>query len=117
MARRGWAGALLSWRRVGSSLTAEISRARYFVRTEAHEITAHAEVRDPGGRYRVDLGSHATVALARSACEQDAAARCRLEPVVGGPVDMRISAGRERRAKVGGNDDTRQFFRQRAVGR
>ena len=107
MARRGWAGTLLSWRRVGASLTAEISRARYFIRTGPHEVVAHAEVRDPGGRYRIELGCHRTVAAARAACEKDAAARCRREPVAGG--DMRLSAGRVRRAKVGGNDDTRPF--------
>ena len=83
MVERGWARDLLSWRRAGASLTAEVSRARYFIRTEPHEITAHADVRDPSGRYRIDLGSHATVALARAACEQDAAARCRRDPMAG----------------------------------
>jgi hypothetical protein len=94
MAERGWAGDLLSWRGAGGSLTAEVSRARYFIRTEPHEITAHAEVRDPAGRYRADLGSFATVALAQAACEKDAATRCRRDPVAGGPVDVRISPGR-----------------------
>ena len=83
MADRGWAADLLSWRQAGGSLTAEVSRARYFVRAEAHEITAHAEVRDLGGRYRIEIGTYPTVALARAACEKDAAARCRREPVAG----------------------------------
>ena len=85
MGERGWAQRLLEWRWVGARVEcAEVSRAKYFVRAEPHEITAHAEVRDPGGRYRVELGSHRTVALARAACEKDAAARCRREPVAGG---------------------------------
>jgi hypothetical protein len=85
MGECGWAQRLLEWRWVGARVEcAEVSRAKYFVRAEPHEITAHAEVRDPGGRYRVELGSHRTVALTRAACEKDAAARCRREPVAGG---------------------------------
>jgi hypothetical protein len=57
MVERGWAGRLLEWRLVGSTLTAEVSRARYFVRSGRHDVTAHAEVRDhPGGQYRLELG-------------------------------------------------------------
>jgi hypothetical protein len=101
MGERGWAGDLLSWRRAGASLTAEVSRARYFIRAERHEVVAHAEVRDVGGTWRADLGSHRTVAAARAACEKDAAARCRRDPVAGGPVDVRIAAGRVRADKAG----------------
>jgi hypothetical protein len=94
MGERGGAGNLLSWRRAGASLTAEVSRARYFIRAEPHEITAHAEVRDAGGRSRADLGSFATVALAQAACEADALRWCRRGPLAGGPVDVRIAPGR-----------------------
>ena len=90
---RDWARDLLSLGVAGASLTAEVSRARYFIRTEPHEITAHAEVRDPSGSYRVDLGSFATVELARDACEADAVARCRRDPGAGGLV-VRITPGR-----------------------
>jgi hypothetical protein len=82
---RDWAWNLLSWRDAGASLTAEVPRARYFVRSEPYEITAHAEVRDPAGRYRADLGSFATVALAQAACEADAQRWCRRGPLAGGP--------------------------------
>jgi hypothetical protein len=89
MGERGWAQRLLSWSWAGARVeSAEVSRAKYFVRAEPHEITAHAEVRDPGGRYRVDLGSFATVALARAACEADAQRWCRRGPVAGGPVEF-----------------------------
>jgi hypothetical protein len=77
MVERGWAGRLLEWRLSGSTLTAEVSRARYFVRSERQDVTAHAEVRDhPGGRYRLELGSFESVSAAQVACEADAARRC-----------------------------------------
>jgi hypothetical protein len=77
MGERGWAGRLLEWRLAGSTLTAEVSRARYFVRSERHDVTAHAEVRDhPGGRYRLELGSFESVSAAQVACEADAERRC-----------------------------------------
>jgi hypothetical protein len=66
----------------------------YFIRAEPHEITAHAELRDPGGRSRADLGSFATVALAQAACEADAQRWCRRGPLSGGPGDVRIARGR-----------------------
>jgi hypothetical protein len=50
---------------------------RYFVRGDPGEVVAWGEVRDPGGRYRVEVGSFATAALARAACERDAQRRRR----------------------------------------
>jgi hypothetical protein len=88
---RGWAGDLLSWRWSGAVLTAEVSAARYVIRGERHEVLAHAEVRDPGGRYRVEIGSFASAALARAACERDVQLRVRREGEERGPVDVRIA--------------------------
>jgi hypothetical protein len=80
MGERGWAGQLLEWRLAGSTLTAEVSRARYFVRAGPNEVLAHAEVRDhPGGQYRLELGSFGSVSAAQVACEEDAVRRCRPE--------------------------------------
>jgi hypothetical protein len=75
-AERGWAQNLLTWRWEGLQLTAEVSRAKYFIRGERHEVLAHAEVRDLGGRRRSEIGSFPSVALARAACEADAVRRC-----------------------------------------
>jgi hypothetical protein len=93
---RGWAGALLSWRWAGSLLTAEISAAKYFIRCDRHEALAWGELRDLGGRYRVEVGSFPSVGLARAACERDAQRRCRREVEERGRVDVRISPGRRR---------------------
>jgi hypothetical protein len=100
MGDRGWAGELLSWRWRGRHLEAEISRVRYFIRGEAHEIAAWGEVRDPSGRYRVEIGSFPSVGAARAACERDAAARCRRDREER-PVDVRISPGRRAGALAG----------------
>jgi hypothetical protein len=101
MGGNGWAGRLLSWSVAGPLLTAEVSRARYFIRAERHEVLAHAEVRDLGGRYRIDIGSFPSVCAARAACERDAERRCRRDREAeataqagGGPVDVRIAPGR-----------------------
>jgi hypothetical protein len=102
---RGWAQRLLEWRWSGSLLSAEISCARYFIRCDWHEALAWGEVRDPGGRYRVEVGSFPSVGLARGACERDAERRLRRDRDERGPVDVRISRGRGhspgRRAQAG----------------
>jgi hypothetical protein len=64
---------MLTWTWRGVLLTAEVSRAKYFVRADRHETTAWAELRDVGGRRRIDIGSFASVGAARAACEADAA--------------------------------------------
>ena len=97
----GWASALLSWGWRGALLVSEISTARYFVRCDRCETTAWAELRDPGGRRRVEIGSFGSVALARAACERDAARRCRRDGADGDVdvrVDVRVSPGRRRGA-------------------
>jgi hypothetical protein len=67
----GWAQELLAWRAgVGRVVSAEISAGRYFIRADRHEAIAHAEVRDVGGRRRVEIGSFRTVGEARAACER-----------------------------------------------
>ena len=74
----GWAQWLLTWRSAGPALlTAEVSRARYFVASGPHEVLAHAEVREEDGRRRVEIGSFARVGEAQAACERDAERRCR----------------------------------------
>jgi hypothetical protein len=40
-----------------------------------YEALAWCEVKEPGGRRRVELGSHGSVRLACKACEQDAQRR------------------------------------------
>jgi hypothetical protein len=98
MGAGGWAGRLLEWRACGPQLLeAEISVARYFVRGDRHEVIAWAEVRDPCGRYRIDIGSFSSVGAAQAACERDAVARCRREGEERPAVDVRISAGRRAR--------------------
>ena len=88
-----WASALLSWGWRGALLVSEISVARYFVRCDRCETTAWAELRDPGGRRRVEIGSFSSVALAKAAAERDAQLRCRREREERGPVDVRIAPG------------------------
>ena len=105
MGDSGWAGRLLSWGWRGVLLEAEISRVKYYIRGERREVLAHAEVREPGGRYRVEIGSYPTVSAARVACERDAQEWCRREreersPTTTGLVDVRIAAGRRRAAKA-----------------
>jgi hypothetical protein len=97
----GWAGTLLSWRWEGSVWRAEVSRARYFVRADRHKVFAWAEVRDVGGRCRVEIGTFATVAAAQVACERDAAVRCRGESEERGPVSVAIGRVRRGRARDG----------------
>jgi hypothetical protein len=100
-ADRGWAQRLLEWRWEGLRQTAETSRARYVIRGERHEVLAWCEVRDVGGRRRVEIGSFPSVALARAACETDAAARCRRDDADDcPPVSGAISPGRRRAAKA-----------------
>jgi hypothetical protein len=77
MVRDRWAQQLLTWTWHGNELRAEISRCRYFVRGERHEVLAWAEVRDVSGGRRVDIGSFPTVSAAKAACDLHAAARCR----------------------------------------
>ena len=103
-AERGWAQNLLTWRWEGLQQTAEVWRAKYFIRGERHEVLAHAEVRDTCGRRRIDIGSFPSVALARAACERDAAVRCRRDDERTASnvavVDVRISPRRRRSAKA-----------------
>jgi hypothetical protein len=101
MGDRGWACVLLSWGWSGSVLTAEISAARYFVRGDRHEVLAWAELRDLGGRRRIEVGTFGAVAPACAACELDAERRCRREGAdvdVTAPeraaVEVRLSPGR-----------------------
>ena len=54
---RGWAQALLSWGWRGMVLEAEVSVCRYFVRPAVGEVIAWGEVREAGGRVRVEVGS------------------------------------------------------------
>jgi hypothetical protein len=97
--RRGWAATLLAWREAPLWLEAEVAACRYFIAPGRHEVLAWGEVRDWGGRYRVELGSFADVAEAQQACEQDAQRRLRREEDAG-PVDVRI-ATRQRSASGG----------------
>ena len=108
MGDRGWARQLLTWSWRGALLVSEISTARYFVRCERCETTAWAELRDPSGRRRIEIGSFRSVTLARAACERDAVARCRREREERAPVDavlrpskdVRISPNRRRAGKA-----------------
>jgi hypothetical protein len=72
---RGWAATLLAWREAPLWLEAEVAACRYFIAPGRHEVLAGGEVRDWGGRYRVELGSFADVAEAQRACEADAQRR------------------------------------------
>ena len=101
----GWASDLLTWSVAGPLLTSEVLRARYFIRIDAHEVIAWGDLRDLGGRRRVDIGSFPTVALARAACERHAAAVCRRDRDARGPVDVRIAPGRRRRAERSAHAD------------
>jgi hypothetical protein len=123
MRDRGWAGVLLSWRWAGSLLTAEISAARYFVRSERHEVVAWCEVREPGGRYRIEVGTFGSVGDARAACEADAQLRCRRDQEERAPVDVRIARRRRVAAKAdkgrelaGGNYRPREAVVERDAG-
>ena len=101
MGRDRFAQQLLAWEWRGVQLVAEISRCRYFVRGERHEIIAWAEVRDVSGGRRCDIGSFRDVAAAKAACEADAQRRV----CAGGredrpPVSVAIAPGRRRSAKA-----------------
>jgi hypothetical protein len=96
MGDRGWARVLLKWTWRGVHLEAEVSRARYFIRGDRHEAVAWAEVREPGGRYRVEVGSFRSVGDARAVCERDAERRCRRAAEERGGVDVRISRSARR---------------------
>jgi hypothetical protein len=71
---------LLVWRGEGQLLTAEVARVKYFAVSAPHEVIAHADVRELGGRRRVEIGSFGSVGEARAACERDAERRCRHGP-------------------------------------
>src|SRR5262245_27626082 len=90
MRDRGWAQRLLAWREAGPLLQAEVSRCRYFILEGIYETVAWGEVRDLGGRYRVDLGSWDTVAEAQRACEEDARRRCQRSEEERPRVSVRI---------------------------
>src|SRR5262245_27931517 len=94
---RGWAATLLAWREAPLWLEAEVAACRYFIAPSRHEVLAWGEVRDWGGRYRVELGSFADVAEAQRACEADAQRRLRREEAAG-PVDIRSVPPRRGRA-------------------
>jgi hypothetical protein len=72
-----------------------MSRARYFVDPGLHEVLAWAELREHGGKYRIEVGTFRTVAEARAACERDAERRCRREgEPLPGRLDIRVARGR-----------------------
>ncbi len=90
---RGWAaGELLAWRWALPWLTAECSRAVYFIKAERREVLAHAELRDLDGRRRVEIGSFATVETAKAGCERHAQALYRREGTERGPVSVAIAS-------------------------
>lgn len=78
---------LLEWRSAGGSLTAEVSCVEYFVAAARHEVLAWCEVRDLGGKYRIEIGSFGDVVAAQAACERDA----QLREEDARPVDIRRS--------------------------
>jgi hypothetical protein len=88
-----WSGRLLSWEWRGNQLEAGISRAWYFIRAHGREVLAWCELRELGGRRRVEVGSYPSVQAAREACERHAAGLLaeRGERV---PVDVRIKPAR-----------------------
>jgi hypothetical protein len=73
--REVWATRLLQWAERGLRLEAETGSARYFVTGGPYEAIAWCEVKELGGRRRVELGSHGSVRLACDACERDAQRR------------------------------------------
>jgi hypothetical protein len=82
---------LLSWSWHGNRLEAAISRARYVLRIEAHEVLAWCELREIGaGRRRIEVGSYADVAAAKAACERHAAGLL-AERGERGPVSVAIA--------------------------
>jgi|SRR5262245_29555863 len=89
--RKPWAGELLQWVWRGRLLEGSIARAKYVIAVQPHEVLAHVELRDVGGRRRAEIGSFASVGEARAACERDAVARCRRDREERGPVPVRIS--------------------------
>ena len=99
----GHAQQLLEWRWAGLQLEAQIARCTYFCRARGRELLAWCELRDPGGRWRVEIGSFRDVSTAKAACELHAAALCRRDQGANGtlPVDVRIARGR-RRARIAG---------------
>jgi hypothetical protein len=101
MSDRGWARQLLEWGWVGPLLTAEVSRAKYFVRADRHETTAWAELRGLDGRRRIEVGSFANVAAAKAACEADAERRCRRDDAEErAPVSVAIGGRRRGRPRT-----------------
>ena len=99
---RGWAGRLLSWRWVGNQLVTEVSRCAYYVQPARGEVLAWGMVRDLGGRRRVEVGSFASVALARAACERHATGLCRRDDAQERPP-VGVAIGRARGGAPRGN--------------
>jgi hypothetical protein len=93
----GFARELLAWEWRPPLLTAEVSRARYFLRAEQCEVLAWCELRELGAARRCDIGSFGDVAAAKAACERHAAELCRREAPAR-PVDVRIVPVRVARA-------------------
>jgi hypothetical protein len=77
---RGSAQRLLLWRDGPLGLEAEVSATKYFLGVGPYEVAAWAEVRDWGGRRRVEVGRFSSLPEAKAACEQHAAARRSMLP-------------------------------------
>jgi hypothetical protein len=99
--RDRWAQELLAWEWRGLQLVAEISRCRYFVRGERHEILAWCELRDVSGGRRCEIGSFRDVAAAKAACERDAQLRLSKTAEDRGPVSVAIASRRGRGLEAG----------------
>jgi hypothetical protein len=97
-----WASDLLSWEYRPPLLVAEVSRARYLLRVDPHEVIAWCELRDVSGGRRIEIGSYPAVSAAKAACERDAAVRIRNRDPDSerSAVDVRISPNRRRPGKA-----------------
>lgn len=95
---RGWAAAQLSWEWHGVCLEASIARCRYYVLPRGRELIVWGELREPGGRKRIDIGSFPDVGQAKAACERHAAGLLaeRADAAGDRPVDVRIVPVRRR---------------------
>ena len=94
---RGWASrdTVLEWKASPPSWwVAERLGGRWVIEVQACEAIARCELRVPGNRRWVDIGSFPSVAAARRACERDAVERCRREELAATPVDIRIAPRR-----------------------
>jgi hypothetical protein len=72
-----WAATLLVWRDGPRWREATASRVTYFVAPARYETLAWAELRDWGGKHRIEIGAFGSVAEAEAACEADAQRRVR----------------------------------------